>query len=191
MKQPIVLCFVFSMLVCYFPMIDNFSNSMRRIQKLPCYLLTTYLLLKTGRNGSPWIGHITRVLIILLVLKSSAVTERFRLCFATRLHLKEYRDKLKANVSKLWSLNTRNSAGNRRRWVWGPLRGLCQCFLLRRMKERSLQGWTPITGVRTLDLLLFSTHEKALAYGFFSLSASCILNIEWNANVTFKLSEGH
>lgn len=155
MKQPIVLCFVFSMLVCYFPMIYNFSNSMRRIQKLPCYLLTTYLLLKTGRNGSPWIGHITRVLIILLVLKSSAVTERFRLCFATRLHLKEYRDKLKANVSKLWSLNTRNSAGNRKEMTVGSTQGTRSVFPTEKdeWKESSrlnTHNWGQNTGFITI-----------------------------------------
>lgn len=53
-----------------------------------------------------------------------------------------------------------------------------------------LRGWTPIIGVRALNLLLFSIHWKALSYGFISFSAPCILNIEWNANVTFKLSKG-
>lgn len=84
-----------------------------------------------------------------------------------------------------------HSDRKRERWAFGLLRGLRQCFSLSRMNERALWGWTTTIEVRTLDLLLFFIHWKALSYGFISFSASCILNIEWNANVTFKLSEGH
>lgn len=134
--------------------------------------------------------HITKVLIILTVFKSSIATERFRFCFATRPYLREYKDALKANVSTLWSLVTQKLWWEQRKMSMGSGEGIVSAFPTEQDGRKGVWwGWTPIIGVRTLDVLRFSIHWN-LSYGFISSSASCILNIEWNANVTFKLSKG-
>ena len=68
----------------------------------------------------PGSKNTTKVLIILIVLKSSVVTERFRFCFATRFHFREYKDRLKAYVSTLimWHMDTLMGREGDENGVW-------------------------------------------------------------------------
>lgn len=132
------------------------------------------MLLKTDRNCSHWIKK-----------PPPYHTYSFKV---------RYSHRISGNTKtgwKHWSFNTQTFWWEKKGQSMESGEGLVSTFPCAGWMKEDLGGWTPIIGVRTLNLLLFSIHWKAFSYGFISFPDSCILNIEWNVNVTFKLSEGH
>lgn len=131
------------------------------------------------------------VLIILIVVKSSIVTERFSFVFLQGLIWRKTKTNWKQMSQHCDHSTFTNSNGNRGTRVWGLVWESFQHLLVSRTNERGLARLNTRNWGQNTGFITFSIHRKAFSYGSISFPAPCILNIEWNANVTFKLSEGH
>lgn len=121
-----------------FSVINNLANSMERMKNCGTDqgpYICFWKLVERVLSGSK---HTTKVFVILTVLKSSTVTERFRFCFAIRPHLKAYKDALGANVT---TCHMETLMGQRELSVWwrrGLVRGFCLRLPLSRTNESGL-----------------------------------------------------
>ena len=167
---------------------SNLANSVRRMKNCCAVHLIMYLLLKTSRKASPRIQthHRSPCYPYSFEVQHSRGESQVLFCYrASSYGVRGCTGSKRLNTVIACPRETLKWTEGDKRGVWwedcvstAPLAG---------QRKGVLRGCTPIFEVRTLSLLLFPFTARLSP--MVSFSALCILNSEWNANVTFTFSK--